>query len=337
VNKPISLEKNFNMAKILGIGNALVDVLTILTDEELLVKFGLPKGSMQMVDRQKSEMIKKETGGLKRSFSSGGSAANTIHGLAMLGLKTGYIGSIGNDQTGDFFEQDLQSAGIETILSRRANITGTAITLISPDYERTFATHLGAAVELSAGNLKEDDFKNYDLIYIEGYQIFNKELVVTACNFAKNNNIKIALDLASYNVVEAKLDDFREITKNYIDILFANEEEARAFTGLDPENAINKLSEISEIAVVKTGKDGSLVKSGKELYRIGTDTLNVIDTTGAGDLYAAGFLYGYACGRNLEICGKYGSLVAGKVIEILGARMHKEIWNQINMQIPLIS
>jgi sugar/nucleoside kinase (ribokinase family) len=209
------------MKKILGIGNALVDVMTMINDDSILEKFALPKGSMQLVDKDKSKMIKAETVNFNRSLASGGSAANTIHGLAMLGIKTGFIGSIGTDELGDFFENDMKDAGISTLLSRRDSVTGTAVALISPDSERTFATHLGAAVELNAADLHPENFKGYDILYLEGYLILNKLLVETACRIAKRENMKIALDLASYNVVDSNLSDFKEIIEKYVDIVFA--------------------------------------------------------------------------------------------------------------------
>ncbi len=317
------------MKQILGIGNALVDVMTMINDDSLLSMFELPKGSMQLVDVSKSQSIKSDTVNLNRIMTSGGSAANTIHGLAMLGTKTGFIGSIGKDDVGDFFEKDMKYAGINTMLIRRETVTGTAIALISPDSERTFATHLGAAIELSANDLKTDYFDGYDILYLEGYLILNKVLVETACQMAKEKNMKIALDLASFNVVTAMLSDYKEIVEKYVDIVFANEEEAKAFTGLAPVEALVKLSEICEIAVVKVGSEGSWIKRKDEVIKIGTGTVNLKDTTGAGDLYASGFLFGYAQDMNLEVCGQYGSLLAGHVIEIVGARIDHEKWQKI--------
>lgn len=317
------------MKRILGIGNALVDVITLIDSENILEKFSLPKGSMQLVDGELSARIKSEITKFKRNLASGGSAANTIHGLAMLGVKTGFIGSIGNDDTGDFFENDMKKAGVRTHLSRRNSITGTAVALISPDSERTFATHLGAAVELQAGDLNPEDFKDYDILYLEGYLIINKALVERACSIAKNNNMKIALDLASYNVVDAKLADFKEVITNYVDILFANEEEAKSFTGFAPTEALNTLSSLSDTAVIKIGSEGSMIKRGYEQIKIGTIPVQCVDTTGAGDLYASGFLYGYANGLSLENCGIAGSILAGHVIEIVGARMDEHRWKNI--------
>jgi sugar/nucleoside kinase (ribokinase family) len=317
------------MMRILGIGNALVDVMTLIDNDYILEKFSLPKGSMQLVDGEKSTMIKSDTLNFKRNLVSGGSAANTIHGLAMLGMDTGFIGSIGNDDTGDFFEKDMKKAGVTTYLTRRNSATGTAIALISPGSERTFATHLGAAVELEANDLEDTYFREYNILYLEGYLIINKQLVETACKIARKNKMKIAIDLASYNVVDAKLADFKEIIEKYVDIVFANEEEAKSFTGLSPIDALNSLSLICEIAVVKVGKEGSLIKRGEEVIKIGTLPVQCIDTTGAGDLYASGFIYGYAKGLPLESCGYFGSILAGHVIEIVGARMDEVRWKNL--------
>src|ERR1035437_3944031 len=317
------------MMRILGIGNALVDVMTLIDNDNILDFFSLPKGSMQLVDGEKSAQIKAATTIFKRNLASGGSAANTIHGLAMVGIETGFIGSVGKDDTGDFFEYDMKSAGVKTFLSRRNSVTGTAVALISPGSERTFPTHLGAAVELESSDLNDTYFKDYEILYMEGYLIFNKALVENACKIAKNHNMKIALDLASYNVVDAKLTDFKEIIENYVDIVFANEEEAKSFTGLAPIDALKSLSRFCDIAVIKVGKEGSLIKRGREVVKIGTIPVECIDTTGAGDLYASGFLFGYAKGLSLEKCGLYGSVLAGHVIEIVGARMDELRWKKI--------
>lgn len=324
------------MKRILGIGNALVDVITLINNDLVLEQFSLPKGSMQLVDREKSEMIKAGTVDLERRFASGGSAANTIHGLAMLGINTGFIGSVGKDSTGDFFEQDMKNAGVNTMLFRRDSITGTAVALISADSERTFATHLGAAVELNDVDLDSDVFKGFDILYLEGYLIFNKSLVEKACRIAKNNNMEIAIDLASYNVVDSRIDDFREIIEKYVDIVFANEEEAKSFTGLEPEEALNKISASCYIAVVKVGKDGSLIRRNEELIKVESLPVECRDTTGAGDLYASGFLYGYVKGLSLDKCGLLGSIMAGNVIEIIGARMDEEKWKDIKETVSLI-
>jgi sugar/nucleoside kinase (ribokinase family) len=325
------------MKRILGIGNALVDVMTVIDNDKILGKFNLPKGSMQLVDDKKSALVKEGTKHFQRSLTSGGSAANTIHGISMLGGQAGFIGSIGKDETGDFFETDLKKSGVKTFLQRRKTVTGTAVALISPDSQRTFATHLGAAVELNAENLNPEDFDGYHILYLEGYLIINKKLTIEACKIAKSRKMKIAIDLASYNVVEANLDAFKEVINEYADIVFANEEEAKAFTGKGPKAALNIISRSCEIAIVKTGRKGSWIRRGDELIKIGVPSVKPVDTTGAGDMYAAGFLYGYARNLSLDQSGAIAAIAAGKVIEIVGARLGKEKWAEIKKSISEIT
>lgn len=325
------------MKRILGIGNALVDVMTLLEGDFILQEFSLPRGSMQLVDKEKSEGIKSATSYYPRKLSSGGSAANTIHGLAMLGADTGFIGSIGRDDTGDFFENDMKKAGVNTLLIRRNSITGTAVALISNDTERTFATHLGAAIELAASDLKPMLFEGYDILYLEGYLINDFQVVETACRYARGNGMQIALDLASYNVVEAHLDSFMNIVEGFVDILFANEQEARAFTQLEPEKALPVMSQLCDIVILKTGAEGSWIKRGDETIKISAFPVKCVDTTGAGDLYASGFLYGLSKGFSLEVCGTMGSLMAGKVIEIVGARMDTDKFSEIKKDIAVLT
>lgn len=324
------------MKRILGIGNALVDVMTIIDDESILRDFHLPKGSMQLVDHHTSDKIKSGTKHFKVTRTSGGSAANTIHGLAILGVDTGFIGAVGTDETGDFFESDMKNAGVNTLLFRRNTVTGTAIALITPDSERTFATHLGAATELEAADLKPMLFNGYDILYIEGYLINNLPLFETACSLAKSNGMLVAVDLASYNVVEAYIDAFRRIVEDYVDILFANELEAKAFTGKEPEDALHFLAESAETVIVKIGAEGSLIKHGQEVVKVDVFPVNCKDTTGAGDLYAAGFLYGYSRDFEIEKCGLLGSLMASTVIETLGARINRSRLPEIRIKIKEI-
>jgi len=324
------------MKRILGIGNALVDIMTLIDGDFILQEFNLPKGSMQLVDLETSRGIKSATAIFPRTFTSGGSAANTIHGLAMLGADTGFIGSIGRDDTGDFFENDLKNAGVSTLLIRRNTPTGTAVALITRDTERTFATHLGAATELSAEDFNPELFEGFDILYLEGYLITDFQVIETACRLARDNKMLVALDLSSYNVVEGFKDQFKEIIEKYVDILFANELEAKAFTGLDPEKALTPLSEMVEIVILKVGSAGSWIKCREESIRINAFPVNCLDTTGAGDLYAAGFLYGFSMGLGLEKCGSLGSLLAGRVIETVGARMDREKFTEIKNEIITI-
>jgi sugar/nucleoside kinase (ribokinase family) len=312
--------------KILGIGNALVDVLIQLDNYELLNDLHLPKGSMQLIELSDIPKISEKINRFPALMVSGGSAANTIHGLAGLGASCGYIGKVGKDELGQFYENDLIEAHITGILYHSPTVTGRAYTLVTPDSERTFATYLGAAIELQASEVNAHIFNDYDILHIEGYLVQNTQLIEAALKIAKDNNLKISIDLASYNVVEANHAFLSEIIPKYVDILFANEEEARSYTNKEPLDALSILASQAETAIVKIGKEGSLIQTGGHVTRITIDPVQSVDTTGAGDQYAAGFLFGYQSGATMEKCGRLGSLLAGTVVENYGARIPSKYW-----------
>jgi sugar/nucleoside kinase (ribokinase family) len=320
------------MKKILAMGNALVDILIRVESDAIPAMLSLPKGSMQLVDRERSATILEALKTYPKSLAAGGSAANTIHGLAKLGAPTGYIGVVGEDELGGSFVRDLITAGVEPHMIHSQEETGRAIALVTPDSERTFATYLGAAIELTADHLNPGIFKKYDIFHLEGYLVQNHDLVRKALEIAKAARLTVSLDMASYNVVEANREFLLEMIKGYVDILFANEEEAMAFTGEKSEKALEVMSGMVDIAVVKTGRNGSLIKRGGETCSIGIIPVVPVDTTGAGDLYASGFLYGLSNGYSLQRCGELGALLAGNVIECMGAKMDVERWERI-MQI----
>jgi sugar/nucleoside kinase (ribokinase family) len=322
------------MKKILGIGNALVDIIIFLNNDDVLHSFALPRGGMQLVDFATAQKVEEATRDCKKHMASGGSAANTIHGLAALGVTTGFVGSVGHDRLGDFFREDLIRAGIKPLLSKSTSDTGSARALVSTDGERTMATFLGAAVELSADKLDPRLFDEYDHLHLEGYLVLNHSLVEKALEYANRCNMTVSLDLASYNVVEANLDFLIKVIRDHVDVVFANEEEARAFTGhTNPEEALGAISALCDIAVVKIGEHGSLIHQSGKTYKVAPVKVNCLDTTGAGDLYAAGFLYGLAANMEPEKCGKIGSLLAGKVIEEPGAKISPVSWDFIRKNI----
>ncbi len=320
--------------KIIGVGNALMDVVVKNISEAILEQNNLPKGSMILVDSATSARINIETASFERILAPGGSVANTIHGLASLGVETAFVGKVGLDKMGEIYRLELEKNGANPMLFKSETTpTGVAMALVTPDSERTFATCLGAAIEMVADELTIDLFRDYDIAYIEGYLVQNHDLVRKALEMARKAGLTIALDLASYNVVEDNIDFLNEVLEPYVDIIFANEEEAKAFTGKEPEEAIRLLSKICDIAVVKTGKTGSLIKHADHEEHIGIIGKKCVDTTGAGDLYAAGFLYGFAQNYSLKTCGTIASLVAGYVVNVYGARMDEAIWSQIRNEI----
>jgi len=324
------------MKKILGMGNALTDILLRIENDEVLAKLNLPKGSMQLVDGGKSKEITTFLSEISPRMATGGSASNTINGITRLGAAAGFVGKIGKDEVGEFFRNDMLNNGVVPHLLYSETPSGQCTVLVSADGERTLCTFLGAACELDAKDLTPEMFVGFDIFHIEGYLVQNHELIRTAVKMAKEAGLQVSVDLASYNVVEENLNFLNEIIRDYIDIVFANEEEARAFTGKEPEQALIHIADHCDIAVVKIGKEGSFIKSGSESVLVKPRLANCIDTTGAGDLYAAGFLYGLANGYSLDISGKIGSLVSGNVVEVLGAKMTDEVWKQIHTDIQKI-
>jgi len=324
------------MTRILGMGNALVDIMIRIDSERIFQEFDLLKGGMRLVDASFIDRLMSALTHLPQEKTPGGSAANAINGLANLGIKTGFIGKVADDDLGKFMKSDMMKNNIEPVLFQGNAATGIAVALITPDYERTFAVNLGCAIELSAGDVSRQMFEGYDIFHIEGFLVQNKELLVTAMQMAKTAGAKVSLDLASFDVVQDNLDFLKEVIMNYVDIVFANEEEARSFTGLEPEKALDEISKMTAYAVVKIGDKGSLLKHGDETCRIPATEANIIDTTGAGDLYASGFLYGLAENLPLQTCGNIGALLAGNVIEVMGAKMDEKRWENIRQLVQNI-
>jgi len=319
------------MKRVIGIGNALTDMLVNLRSDSVLGRFQLKKGSMSLVDTQLQTEISKSVAGLPYSLSLGGSAGNTIRAMARLNTSVGFIGKVGHDTTGDFFVQALENLGVEPIIFRGEKRSGKCVSLISPDGERTMVTYLGAALEMKAEEIQPTVFDGYDCLYVEGYLVQDHELIRAAMRTAKAAGLKVAIDLASFNVVEENLEFLRDLVREYVDILFANEEEARAFTGeQEPLNALNAISENCELVVVKIGMKGALIKRHEEVVHVGImAAAKRVDTTGAGDFYAAGFLSGLCEGLSLRQCGTIGAITAGKVIEVVGTTFGEEAWQDV--------
>ena len=321
---------------VLGMGNALVDVINILENDTALAKFGLPRGSMTLVDGELSRKIFEATRFNQRQITTGGSAANTIHSLAALGSTCGYIGKIGKDELGATFQQEFEQKQIATFLISSEIDTGRVMSLVSPDSERTMATYLGAAADLKPEELSAEMFRGFSFFYIEGYLVQDHKLIETAVDLARKEDLKVAIDLSSFNVVEQNLSFLKKLIAEKTDIVFANEEEARAFTGKEPEEALSEIASVCELAVVKTGKKGSLIQRGNEKAKVGIIEAIAIDTTGAGDNYAAGFLYGLTKGLSLEKCGQIAALVSGNVVEVMGAKIPENKWVEILEQVKKI-
>ncbi|MDR2085052.1 MAG: adenosine kinase [Bacteroidales bacterium] len=317
------------MKKVIGIGNALMDVMVPISSYDIIDELELPHGGMVMIDKKKYDLIFEKIENIEKSFIAGGSASNTIYGLAKLGVSVSFLGKVGNDELGKIYETDLVDSGVcPRLITSDENSTGCAIVFVTPDGERTFATYLGAASELNEENITEEHFVGYDILHVEGYLLFNHSLVKKAMEIAKSLNMKISLDLAAHNFVEGNREIIIELLRNYVDYCFANEEESKALTGLNPREALESLSEHCEYTIIKLGSKGSLIKHNGNVYEVDIYPADfIIDTTGAGDLYAAGFIYGIITDCMPPTCGEYGSILGSKVIEVYGARIND--WSKI--------
>lgn len=327
------------MDKIIGLGNALVDVLATLDNDEILAKMELPKGSMTLIDEDKLLKINECFSQMKTHQATGGSAGNAIRGMAQLGAATGFIGKVGDDCYGNFYREGLLKRQTEAILLISDTLpSGVASTFISPDGERTFGTYLGAASTLKAEELSLEMFKGYTYLFIEGYLVQDHEMILRAIELAKEAGLQVCLDMASYNIVAGDHEFFSLLINKYVDIVFANEEEARAFTGKAPQEALDIIAKMCSIAIVKVGEAGSLIRKGTEEVHVqAVPVEKVVDTTGAGDYFAAGFLYGLTCGYSLEKCARIGSILSGEVIQVIGAELSADRWNKIKEEIIMIN
>ncbi|MCF0198234.1 MAG: adenosine kinase [Bacteroidaceae bacterium] len=322
------------MAKITGIGNALTDVLVRLTDDAILAELGLPKGGMKLIDDARMHDITRLMHSLQPTRATGGSASNTMLALAHLGAQPVFIGCVADDEYGRFFRNNCAETGIEARLLTAEGHSGVANTFISPDGERTFATYLGAAASLSADHITDDLFRETSLLHIEGYLSCNHALTDAICHTAQRLGVTMSLDLASYNLVESERAYLSQLVEQYIDIVFANEEESAAFTGCtDPEAAAEAIAQRCKVAVVKVGSRGALAVRGTEHVSVPAHKVEVVDTTAAGDFFAGGFLYAYTRGATLEQCLQAGTLLGGQVIQTVGTRLPDATWDFINQQI----
>lgn len=322
--------------KILGLGNALVDVLSKLDSDETLVKIGIQKGAMDMISREQMYVIRKYQANTETTQAPGGANCNTMRAIALLGGQSGFIGKVGDDNLGQFYEEALLKAGVASYLIKTEGPSGACTVFISPDGERTMGTFLGPAPTISPDEITEDVLRNYDCIHIEGYLIVNEELVRETMKKAKRLGLKVALDLANYNIVNAYKGLLEEVIPQYVDILFANASEAEAFTGLPAQEAVKALEKQVHVALVTLGKDGSLIGSEGKFYHVDAEGGKPVDTTGAGDNFAAGFLYGQSVGASLVQSAQIGSMLSGYVIDVVGPQVLADKWEQIKLKVKTI-
>lgn len=311
----------------------MVDVLLKLDTDQTLTEIGIQKGAMDMIGRDQMIAIRSTQERLEKSEAPGGSVCNTMRAMAHLGAEVGFIGKIGDDAVGRFYEKAVREAGVTPYFVRTTGESGSCTVLISPDGERTMGTFLGPAATIRPDEIREEVLARYQCIYIEGYLIVNEPLVRTTMQKAKKLGLKVALDLSNFNIVNAFKGLLEELIPAYVDILFSNESEAQAFTGKTPPEAVKELSRRVDISVVTLGKEGALVGSRGVFCQVPAEGGKPVDTTGAGDNFAAGFLYGQSVGATLEQSARIGSLLAGHVIDVVGPEIPAYEWEQIKLKV----
>jgi len=314
---------------VVGIGNAIVDVLSH-ADDEFIERHALNKGAMTLIDAEAAERLYAAMSvGVE---CSGGSAANTMAGFAALGGRGAYIGKVKDDQLGQIFAHDIRAAGVafETAPAQDGPPTARCLVLVTPDAQRTMNTYLGACVELTADDIDEAQLARSRVTYLEGYlwdPPAAKEAFLKAMRATRGAGGKVSLTLSDTFCVERHRAEFRELVDNHIDILFANEREAMALYEVDSfEAALAALRGRCELVALTRSEKGSVLLAGETIEEVAAEPVaQVVDTTGAGDLYAAGFLYGYIRGRSLRDCGRIAGIAAAEVISHIGARPERDL------------
>jgi len=315
------------MYDVIGISHPMVDVCAEVS-EDFLDSVEIKKGHSNVVETDKFKKIKDKINNENIKIELGSSVSNTLSGLHLLGCKVGEYGKIGKDDFGELIKKEKQEKEMGDFLSKHELPTACCLTLITPDTERTFVVYLGAAPQLSSEDIDEEIIKQTKIIHTTGYE-FESPMVRTAirksAQVASENDIMISLDLADPGVVQRNFIDIKPFIEKHVDILFANEEEAEEFTGKPAEEAVEELAKYVDYAIVKIGDKGSYIKvahSGNT-FKIKANKVTPKDTTGAGDMYAAGILYGILNNLTMERAGEIASYAAAEVVKKIGARLEK--------------
>ncbi len=321
------------MKGFIGIGNALIDALYPVANDDILNELNFSKGSMQLVDQEQYQALRNRMKGEPQQKTTGGSACNTILALAHLNAPTALIGKVSADENGAFFSKEFSAKGVVTHLSDSILPTGVASTFITPDGQRTFGTYLGAAAELTPQDINKEWLTPYSYLYIEGYLVQNHELTEHIVKTAHEMGLSVCLDMASYNVVEAEKVFFAQLLPQ-IDILFANEDEAHAFTNKSPQESLTEFAQICNTAIVKMGKKGAMACCKGEVATVPAGNAKTVkDTTAAGDYFAAGFLYAHAQNKPLHEALRMGTLLANEIVQVIGTSLSSETWVRIKKDI----
>ncbi len=309
---------------VVGIGNVLLDFI-IPVEDIILDQVGLVKGTMNLIDENTALKLLDSLKGKHSLIAPGGSSANTIAGVSALGGVSAFIGTIGADENGQLYTSQTIEDGVAPYFFTHETLrTGFAITLVTPDGERSFVVFLGASQSINLDAQAEDVIAKSKYLHLEGYQLemeSGRELIRNAMKIAKEHDTTISIDFSDVGVIERNKVIVTDILKNYADIVFVNEHEAKALTGHEPEIAIQTIAQNNNIAVVKIGEKGSLIKSADALHQVPSYVADLVNTNGAGDMYAGGILFGLTHGYSLEQAGHIASFSASQVVGQAEARL----------------
>ncbi|PIE84054.1 MAG: adenosine kinase [Bacteroidia bacterium] len=317
------------MARLLGLGNALLDIIVPLEGDGLLHELGLEKGAKQYIDIETLDHALETIAPLQPLRVVGGSAVNIVRGISRLGMGAGFVGKVGRDEAGRLIRDEMIRLRINPMLHDSLAKTGCSMALISPDGTRTFATFLGAAATLNAHDLNANNFLGYDILHIEGYIVQNRAFLSRVLVIARENQLMVSLDLSNADIVDRNREFLHRIIPQSVDILFTNSESARAFTGKSEKNALFELSSGGRIAVIRMGHHGAMGRRGEESLHVPCFKAAVVDGTGASDLFVSGCLYGILSGWSLAKSLELGNYVAHEVIQSLGTHLSDERWVDI--------
>lgn len=313
--------------------NALVDIL-IEIEETDVEKYGLTKGIMHLVDSEKQKNLLRDLRENEKTTELGGSSMNAIRALAMLRKKTVFAGMVGDDEYGDLISRRLSELGIVSKLKLGSDSTGTCLVLVTPDGERTMNTCLGASCLYGTEIVPHDEIAASEVFHFCGYQWSSedqREGIKSAIETAKKQSTKISFDIADPFVVEMHKEDFIRTIENDADIVFANEKEAQMLYGLNPQETALQISKLGKLAVIKLGADGALIANQGKLISIPAVETKVVDTTAAGDMFAAGFLHGLTSSLSLTECGHIAASLASDVISRYGANLSQQVINRFRL------
>ena len=318
-----------NRTAVVGVGSALMDILAQEPDH-FMVRLGVEKGGMNLVDQVYIDQLVAQTSS-PLSIVSGGSACNSAIGVAKLGGAGRFVGKMGSDEMGRLFIQDLINNRVDPVLLNSETPTGRVLSVISPDAQRSMFTYLGASAEMLPDEISQNCFNDAAVVHVEGYLLFNRDLMMAVLRAAKKSGALVSLDLASFNVVEESLDVLEDIIRDYVDILIANEDEAKAYCGhANEQKALTAMSKNVSLAALKLGSRGSYIACGNQIFTIAPQgSGEAVDTTGAGDLWASGFLFGMVNGYPIEKSGQLASACGHEVCQVIGAKIPEDGWERI--------